>query len=140
MKELVTKDSLREMLDEEKYGREYVEKVIGQALVAMLKRQTRDEQEQNTTNTENGVGFTGADAHGASITAKYFIKWKTLGGLDRKHKWRGDKWLEVKGNGYPRLCKYAKQLNEIAIEKAARLAAVQARDAKVNRQPWDTGP
>ena len=130
MKDLVTKESLKEMLNEEKYGRGYVEDVIGRALVALLKRQTKAEQAGNVTDTANGVGFTGADAHGASITAKYYIKWKSLGGLDKRHKWRGDKWLEVKNNGYPRLCKYAKQLNEIANEQAEEIAKRRAYNSQ----------
>lgn len=118
MKDLVTKDSLAALLDEEKYGRDYVEQVIGRALFAMLKRQTTSEQMTNSTNEDNGVGFSGPDAHGATITAKFWKKWGNLGGLSAKHKWRADKWLEKKSNGYPKLCKYAKQLNEIANEKS----------------------
>lgn len=113
MKELVTKDLLKDMVDVDKYGHEYVERVVGRALWALFQNQTRDEKSMNATNTENGVGFTGADAHSGSITAKYWKKWGNLG-YAKGDKWRLEKWLKKAKNGYPRICKYAGQLNEIA--------------------------
>ena len=111
VKQVVTRDSLRKML--ENPNRKYVETVVGRALVALLKRQTADEQAAADTRIINGIGFTGADAYGGTLTAKSYSKRKTL--VD----WQLEKWTKPAKNGYPRLCKYAKQLNEIALEKGA---------------------
>jgi len=109
-KKLVTHDTIKHMLANE--SRAYVEAVIGRALLALLDRQTEDEKVCNDTRVWNAVGFSGADAKSGSLTAKFYAKHGKL--LD----WQVDKWTEKSKNGYPRLCKYAKQLNEIALEKA----------------------
>ena len=44
------------------------------ALLAIYDFQTRDEQEQQTTNKYNGVGFTGSDAKILSSMATFFQK------------------------------------------------------------------
>lgn len=111
VKQIVTRDTLRNMLRND--NTKYVDAVIGRALLALLNRQTEDEQRSNDTKVWNAVGFSGADARSGSLTAKFFAKNKVL--LD----WQRDKWLKPAKNGYPRLCKYAKQLNEIALEKGA---------------------
>lgn len=107
---LVTRDTLRTMLANP--DRAYVERVVGRALVALLRRQTQDEQRVNDTRVHNTIGFSGADARSGSLTAKSFMK--NGGLLD----WQLNKWLKPARNGYPRLCKYARQLNEIAQAKA----------------------
>mgnify|MGYP000209306595 CR=1 FL=1 len=110
MNNIVTKDSLKQMLeqsDEEKRAR-----IIGRALVALFNRQTREEQASNDTRQFNNVGFSGADAKSGSLTAKYFLKHRRL------EKWQIERWLKPSKNGYPRICKYAAQLNEVACEKA----------------------
>ena len=109
VKQVVTRDSLRTMLRNP--NRKYVETVVGRGLVALLKRQTADEQRSNDTRVWNAIGFSGADAKSGSLTAKAWLKNKRL--LD----WQLAKWTKPAKNGYPRLCKYAKQLNEIALEK-----------------------
>lgn len=111
VKQIVTRDSLRTMLQNP--NRKYVETVIGRALVALLQRQTADEQRANDTREHNGVGFSGCDGRSGTLTAKSFIK--NGGLLD----WQIGRWTKLAKNGYPRLCKYAKQLNEIALEKGA---------------------
>lgn len=110
MKVIVTRDSLQAMLDNP--NQEYVIKVVGRALVALLKRQTEEEQNMNTTNLHNGIGFTGADAKAGSLTAKSFIKHQTL------QDWQVAQWTRPAKNGYSRLTKYAAQLNEIAVAKS----------------------
>ena len=110
-RKVVTRDSLRTML--ENPNRKYVETVVGRGLRALLDRQTEDERRSNDTRVWNGVGFSGADARSGSLTAKSWMKNKSL--LD----WQLAKWTKPGKNGYPRLCKYAKQLNEIALEKGA---------------------
>lgn len=106
---IVTKDSLREMLNSSDEA--YVAKVVGRALVAIFNRQTESEKASNHTEQHNGVGFAGCDARSGTLTAKSFLKNKTL--LD----WQVERWTKLAGNGYPRLCKYVKQLNEIALTK-----------------------
>ncbi len=86
--------------------------VIGRALVVLFKNQTATEKQVNTTQEHNNIGFTGADAWGGSLTAKYFIKHGTL--LD----WQVLRWTKNCKNGQSRLTKYWKQLNEAAKAKA----------------------
>lgn len=111
VKQLVTRDTIATMLRNP--NRKYVETVVGRALVALLQRQTRDEQRANDTQEHNGVGFSGCDGRSGTLTAKSFVK--NGGLLD----WQIDRWTKLAKNGYPRLAKYAKQLNEIALEKTA---------------------
>ena len=87
--------------------------VIGRALVQLFKRQTRDEQETHSTNNHNNIGFAGCDAKQGSYAAKSFMKRNTL--LDFQY----DFWMKESATGYPRIVKYHRQLNEIAVEKAA---------------------
>ena len=110
MTNIVTRDSLVDLLNKSESKK--VE-VIGRALVAIFKRQTEVERSANTTNVNNFVGFSGADAQSGSITAKYYIKHKNL--LD----WQVEKWMKPANNGYPRICKYWQQLDEIAKAKQA---------------------
>lgn len=106
---LVTRESLAAMLANENPA--YVQMVIGRALCRLLERQTQSEQSSNATDEDNGVGFTGADAHSGSLTAKYFMKHKHL------EDWMVERWTKVGKSGFPRLCKYHKQLNEVATQK-----------------------
>lgn len=108
---IVTAQSLNEMIV--KADAEKRVHIIGRALVALFDRQTKDEKVLNDTNRWNMVGFSGADAKSGSLTAKYYLKHKTL------LEWQIDRWMKTQRNGLPRLCKYWKQLNEIAVEKAA---------------------
>lgn len=108
-KAIVTRESLQNMLDSE--DRAYVTKVVGRALVVLFNNQTKDEQSFNTTNKDNGIGFTGADAHSGCITAKTFMKRGTL------EDWQVDRWLKRGSRGYSRLTKYHKQLNAAAMSK-----------------------
>lgn len=108
-RKIVTRDTIRNMLRND--NRAYVEAVIGRALLALLDRQTEDEKIAADTRVWNAVGFSGADAKSGTLTAKFYAKHGKL--LD----WQVEKWTKPAKNGYPRLCKYAKQLNEIALEK-----------------------
>jgi hypothetical protein len=113
MSAIVTKQSLEQMLeaaDTETKGR-----IIGRALVGLLRRQTAEEQASNETTVNNNVGFAGCDAKSGSITAKYFLS------HGRLEQWQIDRWMKP-SCGYPRICKYDRQLNEIAQAKAARRA------------------
>ena len=108
-KAIVTRDTIARML--ENPNRKYVEAVIGRALLALLDRQTEDEKRAADTREWNAVGFSGADARSGTLTAKFYAKHGCL--LD----WQVARWSKPAKNGYPRLAKYHKQLNEIAMEK-----------------------
>jgi len=86
--------------------------IIGRALVVIFNNQTEGEKASNQTNKDNGVGFTGADAHSGCITAKYYLKYQRL--LD----WQVDKWIKRNRNGVMRIAKYHKQLDAAAKSKA----------------------
>ncbi len=87
--------------------------VIGRALVVLFNRQTEAEKVANTTQLDNTIGFSGADAKDGTITAKYYLKHKTL------LPWQIDNWMKD-FRGFPRICKYHRQLNEAANLKAER--------------------
>ena len=106
---VVTKESLNTMLQHENPN--YIKHVIGRALVAIFKRQTENEKISNSTTVHNNIGFAGCDARSGSLTAKYFLKHNNL--LD----WQVDLWVKD-WRGYPRICKYWKQLNEISESKS----------------------
>lgn len=108
--QIVTRESLEQMLftaSPEKRA-----KIIGRAMVALFKRQTESERMSNTTDNLNNQGFSGSDARRGSITAKYFIKHGTL------LEWMVEQWMKPQRNGCPRIVKYWKQLNEVAVAKA----------------------
>lgn len=111
MKKLVTRESLIALLNSE---REKQIQVIGRALVILLDRQVEDEKSQKTTKYDNNRGFTPGDAYDGTLTARYFLKHKTL--LD----WQIDRWMKITATGVPRLAKYHRQLNEAANSKLSR--------------------
>lgn len=88
-----------------------VERMVGRALVALLRRQTEAEQIMNSTTLHNDVGFTGADGRSGCLTAKSYLKNKRL--LD----WQLNKWTKPNKRGIPRIAKYWKQLDEVAKER-----------------------
>ena len=74
----------------------------------LFNRQTETEKAVNDTQQWNTIGFSGSDAKSGSLTAKYYLKHKTL------LAWQLERWLKPGSNGFARLCKYHKQLNQIA--------------------------
>ena len=110
--QLVTRESLLQMLNNQ--NPLYVQKVVGRALTALLQRQTQEEQTTNETKVNNNIGFAGCDARSGSLSAKYYIKHQRL------EDWMVERWVKVGATGYPRICKYAKQLNEIATSRSAK--------------------
>jgi hypothetical protein len=93
--------------------REDANRVVGRALVAIYNRQTDSEQSATTTKLNNGMGFSKPDARIGSIGARMFLSKGKLAD------WQMAIWTAEK-NGYPRICKYAGQLNEVAKEKAPK--------------------
>lgn len=109
MTALVTKESLQQLLnaaDDAKKAR-----IVGRALVSLFQRQTEAEQATNDTKVHNTIGFAACDAKSGSITAKSFMKNGTL--LD----WQVERWTRRQPDGYARICRYVRQLNEIAEAK-----------------------
>jgi len=111
MTAIVTKETLKSML--ENTNRDYAQKVIGRGLLVILNNQTEEEQCQAATKENNGTGFTGFDAKSGTLTALFYQKHKKL------ENWMMNKWLKTDKKGYPRLCKYHRQLNEAAEARIA---------------------
>lgn len=106
---IVTKASLIALLADADNAKTIA--IVGRALWALFQYQTRSEQSSNDTQVWNSVGFSSSDARSGSLTAKYWKKHGTL--LD----WQLDRWTRD-FRGAPRITKYHRQLNAIAIEKA----------------------
>lgn len=108
VEKLVTKESLRKMIDDSiAAGDDKWFHVVGHALVVLYKRQTIDEQRRQTTDEANGCGFNGIDAQFGTECAERYINHR----LSRR---QAEVW--IKGN---RIFKYHAQLNEAAIAKKA---------------------
>lgn len=86
------------------------DKAVARALLALLDRQTADEQASQTTSHSNGQGFTGADAEILTSFAQQVQRGRTL----------SVKQLEIARR---KLVKYAKQLALVA--NAAAVPAVE---------------
>lgn len=108
---IVTRESLAQMLAQASPAKQIA--IVGRAMVALFNRQTEDEQSINDTREHNRIGFSGADAKSGSLTAKAYLKHGTL------QDWQVQRWLKI-SRGWPRLCKYAKQLNEIAVQRTSQ--------------------
>lgn len=119
MTKLVTKASMIEALNT--LSDEKIIKYVGRALVAIFRNQTESEKQSNDVENRNYEGFSSSDAKSGSITAKYFLKHGTLQG------WMLDNWLQD-WKGAPRITKYHRQLNQAAIEKAAKAAKAKSNE------------
>lgn len=109
MDKIVTKANLSSRLTDDNTTK--VMHTVGRALVVLLNNQTSSESQLNTTNVQNGIGFTGADARQGSICAKTYIKHGKL------FDWQLERWLSVGATGNICLAKYWKQLNVAANAK-----------------------
>lgn len=103
---IVTKESLAQML-----ATRNPSFVIGRALLAIYNRQTYQEQSGTATIANNGIGFSKPDARLGSIGARMF---KAHGELQP---WLVKVWMKPASDGFPRICKYVRQLDEIAISR-----------------------
>lgn len=110
MNNLVTKESLQKLIDTSSRKRQ--ERIIGKALVHIFNRQTQAEKESNATSLNNSIGFASNDAYSGCLTAKAYIR--NGGLLD----WQLNRWVRKNKQGFSRITKYHRQLNEIAIRKA----------------------
>lgn len=101
---IVTKEWLAEKVKENPH------RVIGRALLAIYQRQTYQEQSATATRVHNGIGFSKPDARIGSIGARMF-------NANKLAQWVVDVWLIPAKDGLPRICKYANQLNDIAVSR-----------------------
>lgn len=106
MSHIVTKASLTNMINGPRKA-----EVIGRALVVLFNNQTASEQAANDTKEHNMVGFTGADARQGSISAKYYLRHRTL------QDWQVEQWTRTNSKGTPRIAKYWRQLDKAAKER-----------------------
>lgn len=115
MNRILTKDKLQEMIDEAPPQKQ--EAIVGRALVALLKRQTSEEQSSHSTIERNGQGFNGVDAEWGTICAR---KYQHELRMPRK---MTQTWLKKNKNGYSRITRYWKQLDEEAQNRHERTAS-----------------
>lgn len=106
MKKLVTKDWLAARLRQPDRQR-----VLGRALVAIFNRQEALEQNSTATLLLNGRGFSKPDARIGTLGAKAFMA------TGKVPYWNQNIWLRADKTGYPRICKYAAQLDQVAKQK-----------------------
>jgi hypothetical protein len=112
MSAIVTKQSLQQMLDAA--DAEKRAQIVGRALRVLFERQTEAEKQSNDTRVNNSIGFASCDAKAGSIAAKYFIKHSTL------LPWQMERWLARQRDGKARICRYVRQLDEVAQAKKAQ--------------------
>jgi len=92
---------------------------VERAIVAIYRRQTRDERDSNSTIEPNGIGFSGTDARLGSYYAKWVLSGKNLSGQHL---------IKARNMAY----KYTRQLVEIATQKMeAEKAYVDSERASI---------
>lgn len=110
---IVTKDSLLNLLLSATAIKQM--HIVGRALAVVYANQEPDEQRAETVRHNNGIGFTVGDASiGCSHAQSYILHSK----LDD---WAVSVWVKPDSTGYPRICKYHRQLNEAATRKALEM-------------------
>lgn len=97
------------------------DKAVARALVALNERQTATEQSAESTINDNGVGFTPADARMGTSMAQFYTRYGRLSEKQLAY------WRKPNRRGVPRICKYAGQLLEIALEKAKRAKMMEPK-------------
>lgn len=105
----VTKEWVQNYIDTQPKSK--VVHMVGRALKVLLERQTQDEKLSNNTHEKNGRGFNKADSRSGCLSAKSYMKNGTLAD------WQVQQWTRLDANGYPRIAKYHRQLNEAAMAK-----------------------
>jgi hypothetical protein len=99
MKSLPTVEQIREKLGSDPHWLE-------RGILAIYANQTADEQQSEATRHDNGIGFTGADAHFMSSLAKQ---------IERSHRRPGDRLSpKQRAIAFERMPKYARQLHRVA--------------------------
>lgn len=118
---IVTRESLQRMLDDATMEQQV--HIVGRALVVLFNRQTQCEQSSNNTSQDNMRGFASADARSGSLSAKSYIGKRNL------QSWQVQRWTNIQKNGFAKLCKYHRQLNEAAMEKARRKSELMQQNS-----------
>ena len=94
--------------------------MVGRALWRLWQRQTADEQATKTTKHKNGRGFNAFDAKSGSAAGQYYLRNGTLTNEIF------NKWIAPRGrHGFPKICRYSRQLSEISEEEAKARAKTQ---------------
>ena len=106
------------------------DKAVYRGLVCLYERQTADEQNAETTNHRNGVGFNGTAAKFATSLAKQIIKWNETPANERRYNYPLSRTQLEAGRKIIR--KYCGQLARVANEKEAEreeheIAAAESR-------------
>lgn len=106
------------------WTREEIESILSRsdtavlrAIIAIYEKQTADEQYAKSTRDVNRVGFSGPDVSRGSFHAEYLIKFPDWSSPYVKEKILPH-WKEISKNNKMRIMKYAKQLANIATNKA----------------------
>jgi hypothetical protein len=94
------------------------DKAVARALVALNDRQTADEQQNQSTRLDNGMGFKPCHARMGTSMAEFFQKNGYLSPKQIAY------WRKVDANGSMRIGCYWKQLMEVAAAKEATKAQV----------------
>jgi len=108
--QIVTKQSLKKLIDESNDTK--LHHVIGRAIMVLYNNQTPIEQSTLSTRMDNSMGFAHCDARVGTLSAQAYISKQSLDPWMLRH------WTKITSNGFPRICKYTRQLNDAAIRKA----------------------
>lgn len=108
MQNIVTRQKMIDMCARE---HEYVQHVVGRALVVLHNLQTESEKQILDAHVDNLEGFTKGDARTGQICARYYMKHRSL------QDWQVANWIKQNVNGIPRIAKYWNQLNIAANRK-----------------------
>jgi len=112
---MLTKDAILAVLTRQD---EVGKRAVGRALLVLLRNQTADEQQTQSTRHNNQMGFTKSDAKKGTGMATYFQRFSRLSDAQVNY------WRQVTPSGRMRIGKYWKQLAIAAEEKAqGRLVA-----------------
>lgn len=104
---VVSKTWLRDYIKNK--PRDKAKQMVGRALWRLWQRQTADEQATKQTKHKNNRGFNAFDAVSGSYTAQYYARHGTI--TDKAF----NEWTAPRGRGgFPKICRYDRQLNEIA--------------------------
>lgn len=85
--------------------------VIGRALLAIFNNQEPEEKNAEATLLLNGIGFTAFDAELGTKCARHYAEKGTL------EAWMVKVWMQPDAKGFPKIAKYHRQLNDIAVNK-----------------------
>ena len=113
---IVSKAWVKNYLEKQPLNRRI--ELVGRALSAIYARQTELERAALVTNVNNSSGFTAYDAEYGSVCAKYF---NSVGTLQNRHYYYWTK--DIKG--FPRIARYHRQLNEIALARKCEREATE---------------